>query len=359
VLGLCACTEAPVFQGNDFTSDPLPPPALGGHIVAIDFAADTLAALTPAPAGDFTVEIGLDPVVPEGPRGLAVAADGTIYFVLSGTDAAGGGPHGPFGTGVQPARVARYSNGAVETSALVEPSATSVALSPDGATLYVGHDDVVKWQAGVAVGDLRQGDSDVAIVDTASMRVTRRLPVCPAIGGIALSADGKTLFAACGPDELGVVDLSRTPPAVTRVALPGGLPEGATCASCPSGIAVAPDGAVWIAESGGADVYDPATPSFGPRLALCGDEGTPAFTASGAAVFPETGCAGGDGVEISGGGRIAAPGCDGGQAVAIGPSGDAYLACATGGVFRIDLGAATIVGSSAAGDDPIAIGFVP
>jgi len=125
---------------------------------------------------------------------------------------------------------------------------------------------------GAIRGDLRTGDSNLVAIDTAAMETRWKLPICPASHGARLSADGATLFAACGPDEIAVVDVAASPPSSRRVTLPG-LSEGAGCTRCPYALGVAPDGAVWVASlgpasgrngDGGIDVYVPQTGAFDP-----------------------------------------------------------------------------------------------
>jgi DNA-binding beta-propeller fold protein YncE len=197
----------------------------------------------------------------------------------------GGGPHGAHGAGNVPGYVLKLDavDGRQVGRVIVDPNPGDNVLSPDGRTLYVTHYDLIAWRMGAQKSDLRLGDSKVAIVDTESMTVTKKVPLCPAAHGVRTSKDGARLYATCGPDEIAVADLANPDLAVKRHSLPGTTP-GAACARCPYGLDEAPDGTVWVfslgagvGELGGGtiDVFDPTRapgPGFEPgrSVRLCG-----------------------------------------------------------------------------------------
>jgi hypothetical protein len=116
-------------------------------------------------------------------------------------------------------------------------------LSPDGSTLFVTHYDEIRWRR-------MSADSNLVLVDTATMTVRQRRALCPAAHGVRLSGDGRTLFATCASDELAVVDLADPALPVRRVPLPGGAPGTTGCQRCPYAVAVAPDGSAWVSSLG-------------------------------------------------------------------------------------------------------------
>ena len=205
------------------------------------------------------------------------------------------------------------SDGSMLAKALVDRNPGDNELSPDGATLYVSHYDLPKWTKGVATGNIREGDSSLIAIDTATMAVKWNVTICPAAHGLRLSRDGNTLYATCAPDEIAVVDLTATPIGVRRVSLPG-FSEGEGCLRCPYAVSVAPDDSVWVASlgpssgrdgQGGIDVYDPATGAFDParKLNMLGRALFPAFvpaaTGSGYRVYvPEQQGVAGDFVRV-------------------------------------------------------------
>jgi YVTN family beta-propeller protein len=291
VLALCAATCAlvacgpvkPVYSGEAFNTDP---PALGdlrGLWLATNSGDDTLSFIDPQTRTvKARMPVGLIPAELEGPHHVALDPRGESFYVnLSRSVAAAGtGPHGAHGGGVTPGQVLKLStrDGALQGVAEVDPNPGDSTISADGKTLYVTHYDLVKWTQGVSAQDLRKGDSRVAILDTATMSVRARVPLCPAAHGVRLSSDGKTLYATCGPDELAVMSTETL--AVTRVLLPGAT-EGSGCTHCPYGLGVAPDGTVWLATlgsdspapTGGAVfVYDPGLGAFDTArtFSLCG-----------------------------------------------------------------------------------------
>jgi DNA-binding beta-propeller fold protein YncE len=319
VTGGCR-DEVPTYAlDGGFSVDSPAANVLAGRIAVTNNGDDSLSTIDPAAVGPAVrVPMGLVPVEPEGPHHLSAAPDGSFVYVNISYMVVGGGsgPHGAHGNGTMPGFVlkASTSDAKVVAKAAVEANPGDSALSADGSRLYVTHYDLPAWVAGAVMGDLRRGDSKLVAIDTASMEVLWRLPICPAAHGLDISPDGRTLYAACGPDEIAVVDLSGAEPTARRVVLPG-LAEGAGCTRCPYALAVAPDASVWVASlgpssgvrgEGGIDVYDPARPAasagapsgaFDParRINLQGRAMFPAFVATPAGYrvyVPEQGPAG-------------------------------------------------------------------
>lgn len=283
-LAVACSAPTPVFSGPGFDTDPPRPGPLNGLIVTSGNGDDTLTAVDPVAAVKrFTIPLGFIPVELEGPHHAAADPLGRWVFVNLNEAVAGSGsgPHGSHGTGTIPGFLLRMrtSDGAIDAWVQVETNPGELTVSPDGSTAYVSHYDLLAWLKGAQAGDLRQGDSNIVAVDTATMQVKARMPVCPAAHGVRASADGRRLFVACGPDELGIIDLG-APPTARRVAL-GGAVEGGSCEHCPDGLSVAPDGAVWVStlgpdsgrEGGGAVYrYDPGSDTFldAAPLSYCG-----------------------------------------------------------------------------------------
>ncbi len=267
----CGGDEVPVYGPGPFRRDPVAPGPLGGKILTSNSFDDTLSVVDPdAPGAVGRIPVGFSPVELEGPHHLSVDPAGRFVYVnLSlAVKGSGSGPHGVHGSGELPGYVLKLntSDGREVARARVDSNPGDSTLAPDGKTLYVSHYDVVAWSRAAAAGDLHMGDSFLIALDTERMVVTARVALCPAAHGVRLSADGHTLFATCGPDQIAVVDVRDPTLPVRRVQLPG-TTEGANCARCPYALSVAPDGTVWVSSlgpsggtngRGGIDVYDPA-----------------------------------------------------------------------------------------------------
>jgi DNA-binding beta-propeller fold protein YncE len=288
--------EVPVYDGQAFTRDPPPVGALHGKILVSNTGDDTLSVVDPDVPGaaPARLPVGFNPVELEGPHHVAADSQGRFVYVNLSMAVAGSGsgPHGVHGAGDVPGWVLKLD--AVTAREVgrvrVDPNPGDNALSPDGRTLFVTHFDLVRWARALR-GEEPSPDSALHVVDTDRMLVTARVPLCPAAHGVRPSADGGTVYVACGSDELAVVDLRQAPPAVRRVRVPGGRVEGATCQRCPYSLSVAPDGTVWVANlgpsagqdgRGSVDVFDPGMGeggAFDParRIDLRGSPMFPAF----------------------------------------------------------------------------------
>jgi DNA-binding beta-propeller fold protein YncE len=308
VLALAGCgNKVPIYQDPPFPHDPTPPSMLG-KIVTTDNGDDTLSIVDPAaPAPPQEIPVGFNPIDIEGPHHVSVDPTGHFVYVNLSlpASAVGMGPHGAHGSSIKPGWVLKLdtANGQEVAKIDVDPNPGDNTLSPDGKTLYVTHYDLPSWFANSAPGkNIRDGDSNLIAIDTATMTRTAKVPICPASHGVRLSLDGKQLYATCGPDEIAVVDL----PAMTvrRVPLVPGTPEGGSCTRCPYALTVAPDGTVWVSSIGMGtnarglvSLYDPVTGDFDPasHTQLRGSAMFAAYTGTKdayTAYVPEQGAAG-------------------------------------------------------------------
>jgi hypothetical protein len=274
-LAACGKSEKPIFHGAAFGVDPATPGPLNGLFLTTDNGSDLLSAVDPATQKvRFTIPVGFIPVELEGPHHLAADPAGRfVYINLSEAVAGSGtGPHGSHGTGTIPGFVLKLStkDGTQAGFAQVDPNPGDLTVSPDGKTIYVTHYDLVKLGK-MTPANPRLGDSNLVVIDAASMNVTKRVPLCPAAHGVRLTPDGKTLYTTCGADEIAIVNLSDPTLTPTRKLLPGAT-ETPTCTRCPYALTIAPDATVWVSSlgpgagtaggNGGLDVYDPATGIF-------------------------------------------------------------------------------------------------
>src|SRR5256885_2619259 len=277
VLAFSACgkSETPVFHGAAFGADRPAPGPLNGLFLTTDNGSDLLSAVDPATRHvRFSIPVGFIPVELEGPHHLVADPAGKfVYINLSEAVAGSGtGPHGSHGTGTIPGFVLKLStkDGTQVAFAQVDPNPGDLTISPDGKTIYVTHYDLVKLGK-MTPANPRLGDSNLVVIDTASMNVTKRVPLCPAAHGVRLTPDGKTLYSTCGADEIAIVNLSDPTLTPTLKLLPN-LTETPTCTRCPSALTIAPDATVWVSSlgpgagtangNGGIDIYDPASGNF-------------------------------------------------------------------------------------------------
>jgi hypothetical protein len=273
LVALCGCGDrVPIYAGPPFPHDPPPPASWAGKIVTSNNGDDTLSVVDPLNVGPaIRVPVGFNPVELEGPHHLSVDPAGRfVYLNLSmAVASSGSGPHGSHGSGMLPGWVLKLdtTTGREVGRVNVDSNPGDNVLSPDGKTLYVTHYDIPRWARGLDPGaSIRAGDSMLAVIDTETMGLRAKVPICPAAHGVRLSPDGARLYATCGPDEIAVVSLPDL--GVRRVPLTPGGAEGGGCVRCPYALAVAPDGVVWVAGigSGGRGslhLFDPALPGGG------------------------------------------------------------------------------------------------
>jgi hypothetical protein len=274
LLVLAGCGDrVPSYDGASFAHDPAPVGSLVGKILTSNNGDDTLSIVDPeTPGMPGRLPVGFNPVELEGPHHLSVDPAGRFIYVnlAMSAVAAGAGPHGMHGLSTTPGFVLKldtHGGGEVDR-AQVEANPGDNTLSADGKTLYVTHYDLGGWFANSGPNkNPRDGDSKLVVIDTETMAVKARVPICPAAHGVRLSPDDKQLYATCGPDEIAVVDL----PAMTvrRVPLAPNGTEAGNCIRCPYALAVAPDGVVWVSSQGNAGargfihLFDPSLPGGG------------------------------------------------------------------------------------------------
>jgi hypothetical protein len=273
VAGAACGKEVPVYDGQPFGRDPPQLGSMAGRLVTSNNGDDSLSVVDPGlPAGvPARLSVGFSPVELEGPHHLSADPQGRyVYVNLSlSVKGSGSGPHGAHGAGTVPGYVLKLDarDGRRVGLAQVDRNPGDNVLTGDGKTLFVTHYDLIAWAA--HFDHVRElADSNLMALDTETMVVRKKVPICPAAHGVRLSRDERTLYATCGPDELVVVDLTAEPWAVRRVPLPGGG-ETASCQRCPYALGVAPDGVVWVSSigagnrRGGIDIYDPAAAGGG------------------------------------------------------------------------------------------------
>ncbi len=189
-------------------------------------------------------------------------------------------------------------DGSLLGSAQIDPDPGDNALSPDGTVAYVSCFNLVEASQVEADGGTnpRQMDGNLFAVDTATMTVLEKLPICPAPHVLELSPDGKKLFATCLNDEIAIVDISneRAPSGVVRVSEVNG-PDGGTVEVLPSSASYEPyaqqpspmdaDGGytVWVSnwdtqtQNQGIAILDPGKLAFVGSIKLSGNA-LPVFT---------------------------------------------------------------------------------
>jgi YVTN family beta-propeller protein len=385
--------EVPQYARDPFAGEPPRPGPMGGKLITTNFGDDSLSVLDPeSRAVLWRVPVGFVPIELEGPHHLSVDPAGAFLYVnLSlSVPGAGSGPHGAHGTGAVKGFVLKLDagDGRVVGQVQVDRNPGDNLLSPDGKTLYVTHYDLLSWLPAASMNRPRDGDSRLAIIDTATM-AARFVTLCPAAHGLTLSADARTLYATCMPDQLAVLDVSRPDAQVQRIQLPQ-TSERASCAGCPYAMALAPDGRLFMGLLGAGNnanrgfvwLFDTATGAFDPEpaLRLCGGALFPAFgpptasmPASGYTVYfpeqgacddavrvlevdapgaaprdaarielPATACRNAHAVHLAAGGRTALVVCEGdhvgpGSVVWVDTAARAVLSSTTVGVFPDDL----------------------
>ncbi len=287
LAALAGCgEEIPSYGEDPWLRDPPALGSLSGKIVTTNFGDDTLSVVDPqAPSAARRLPVGFNPVELEGPHHVSVDPRGrfllvNLSFAVAGS---GSGPHGVHGLGDQPGYVVKIDAATGQEAGRVRVDANpgDNTLSLDGKTLFVTHYDEIRWRR-------QQADSNLVLIDVEQMVVIKKRPLCPAAHGVRLTADGATLYATCGPDEIAAVAVNDPELPVRRFKVPGGI-GGAACQRCPYALAVAPDATVWVSSlgpnsgsngRGSVDVFDPELDggAFDPmrRVTL---QGRPVFAA--------------------------------------------------------------------------------
>lgn len=292
-LSLAACgREVEYPPGLSWGDPPRPSYVNQARLGITNNGDDTLSFVTTesldAPRVLGAALVGNSPVDLEGPHHMAVSPDGQfLYYNLSNYVINGGsGPHGAHGTGSVPGYLVKLD---VRTNrsvgqVLIDRSPGDVILSRDGKLAYVSHYDLARLNDQLLRGlPKEQGFSNIAIIDTGSMRLLAMKPVCPTVHGMALSSDGTRLYATCSlSDELAVLDVSKpSEPQVLATVKVG--PNAGTAGNpsyAPYALALSRDNSVWISnnQSGDVRMFDPSSMQMTPSRSV---------TVGGIAMFSE------------------------------------------------------------------------
>jgi DNA-binding beta-propeller fold protein YncE len=233
-IGMCGCDELVpsntvfavpperVFEDARAGTGPLPGES---HVVITNNLDDTfnVLSLDSIDRGGLdvirTAPVGLHAVEREGPHHAVGDVLGEhVYIGISNyVPGAGSGPHGLHGSGTADgyALKVRMNDAVVVGSVRVDPNPGDIRLTPNGQQLLVSHYDVARVAA--AGDDDAAAVARLAVIDVASFTRTAMIDLCPAPHGIAVSPDGRYVYASCISDEMAVVDLQANPPQVTRV----------------------------------------------------------------------------------------------------------------------------------------------
>ncbi len=299
VLAGGGCKEEVVFHNDDPWNDPTPYPSIGnGKILVTNSGDDSLTwfdldTLEPV----FDEVVGFYPPEREGPHHGATALDGSAYYIgLSNfVPGSGSGPHGSHGTGSSSGYLLKYDPATHRLAdyAIVDRNPGDVRITPDGSMVLQSHFDLLKIQEFLE-GKVPDMDSRLAVIDADSMTKLAMIPACPAMHGIAVSADSHEAYVTCwASDELAVVDLTdlTTPFTFERFPVGPGLNDPTMPSYGPYAAAVSPvDGSVWVSclETGDVRVFDAATRTWDETRGPVVTGGAPFFgdfTADGARLY--------------------------------------------------------------------------
>jgi YVTN family beta-propeller protein len=233
---------------------------VGGDTTQISLNFTCQALPVAHPAGNVAQVATLD----GAPYGVAVSADGVVYAALIGSNSLARGdvtsmsfgdsvvvgltpPHvafNPAGTRVyatlqtgQGLAVVNVATNALVTTVPLASDGFNLAVSPDGRDVYA-----------------TTADGTLYVVDPATNDIVTTLDVGPAANGLAFSPNGAVLYVS-SRDAGTVVAIDRQTHAITRTYILGGAPQR---------LAVSPDGSeIYVAnESHGLDVLDVTSGAF-------------------------------------------------------------------------------------------------
>ncbi|HEX5829478.1 MAG TPA: YncE family protein [Gemmatimonadaceae bacterium] len=160
------------------------PPERDYYVYVASESADRVTLVRFGPGGGMVereIDIGINPVDPDGPHGLGVSPDGKWVYVTTG--------HGvPYGYLWKLEAATGASRGMV----MLGEFPASLQVSPDGEFAYVAnfnlHGDMVP--------------SSVSVVATASMLEVARIPTCVMPHGSRLTGDGARQYSTCMMDDV-------------------------------------------------------------------------------------------------------------------------------------------------------------
>jgi DNA-binding beta-propeller fold protein YncE len=262
-------------------------PATGTGVVS-DSQSDTLSMIDRATGQRFANPfVGLNPVDIDGPHHLAIdVATRAVYVALSYQPLVfSGSPHAAHSSAQQPGYVQKLALDDLEPlgALRVETNPGDIVLSEDGARLVVTHFDVNK---ALKAPDLESARSNMIVIDAKTLGTTapifRRIPVCAAAHGVALSRpDGARAWVACyGEDAIAVVDLTNPDAPIERTPVGlGAQPRSSVFG--PYSAVLSPDSkllAVGCTESNELRIFDVTTSPITLKKTLRPD-GTPYFPA--------------------------------------------------------------------------------
>ncbi|MGE0217448.1 PQQ-dependent sugar dehydrogenase [Mycolicibacterium sp.] len=261
-LLLAACT-----QGTEPAAPPAPSSAATG--------ATSPSAAPPADSAPVTVEVGPDlAAAPFDEPRQAVVPQGWTMSVWARTDRprlAVWTPDGDLLVSVPSAgRVLRFTGPGAEESVLLDDldQPHGLAFSADGATLYVAESDQIDaydYARGAAT-DRRTVAGGLPDARSPDLRGA----YSHVLKSVAVGPDGAVYFSIGSTGNITEDDRTADPPRATVMRVPpGGGPAEpfATGVRNGTGLAVAPDGAVWTAVNGRDNVAFPEPgPSYGQVL---------------------------------------------------------------------------------------------
>ncbi|MDF1505079.1 YncE family protein [Roseisolibacter sp. H3M3-2] len=198
-LALALCAAAGPAAAQEYTV--LVASEATDQIAVVRFGPRLGAGGTPAAKVETSRTVGLNPMDPDGPHGLAFAPDGRSYFVST----AHGAPYGSLW---------RFDAATGETLGRVELGLfpATLQVSPDGAAAYVVnfnlHGEMVPSSVSV-VGLATSAGGGEELVEIA------RIPTCAMPHGSRLTADGSRHYSACMMDDL-LVEIDTRTLAVSR-----------------------------------------------------------------------------------------------------------------------------------------------
>lgn len=274
-----------------------------GRLLVTNSIDDTISLfdLTKLGQPDFTelarIPIGLSPVELEGPHHAVIDPGGQYYYVnISNFVAgAGGGPHGPRGTGLQHGYILKYRTSDNELVAFTEVDRNpgDVMVSDDGKTLYVSHYDFQKIIDVALIGG-PQSDMDTRfmILDAETMTIRAAITLCPGAHGVKLSPDGQRAYVSCISDEIAVVDLTRPDYPVRRIPMAPDAGPAIAPKYEPYALTLSPSGDIWVSCRSRNEVRVVDTQALAVDLGrIVGVTGEPMFgmfTANGATLYVPT-----------------------------------------------------------------------
>ena len=313
-LLLCACSSAGCNDGLLPIPDlihgpesqwPTPSaPGLGdGRLIITNSIDDTLSVFDLAKVGQpgfaelTRIPVGLSPVELEGPHHAAVEPGGEHFFVniSNFVPGAGGGPHGPFGTGLAKGHVLKYRTSDLELvhSQAVDRSPGDLIVSADGKELYVTHYDVQRIiDVALAGGPQSDMDTRFVVLDTETLKVKSAITLCPGAHGVKLSSDASRAYVSCISDEVAIVELKTPGGAVRRVPLAADAGPATAPKYEPYALTLSPSGEIWAScrERNELRVISPQTLAVdeGRIVGLTGAPMFGAFTADGSRLYMPT-----------------------------------------------------------------------